>query len=258
MPESRRGPPQTAIERHSTVDADQVARFSALADEWWDPGGSFRPLHKLNPVRLEFIRDRLAAHHGRDPLAPAPLAGLEILDVGCGGGLICEPLCRLGAAVTGIDASDKNVGVAGNHAGRAGLDIDYRHGAAEDLAGEGRSFDAVLSLEVVEHVADIGAFVAACCALVRPGGMAVFATLNRTAKSFAFAVVGAEYVLRWLPRGTHDWRRFVRPSELARHIRDGGARVAEVTGVGYDIMTDQWRLVGDVSVNYMVVAEKDG
>ncbi len=186
------------------------------------------------------------------------MAGLEILDVGCGGGLICEPLCRLGAAVTGIDASEKNIGVAGNHAGRVGLDIDYRHAAAEELVAEGRSFDAVLSLEVVEHVADVGAFVAACCGMVRPGGIAVFATLNRTAKSFVFAVVGAEYVLRWLPRGTHDWRRFIRPSELARHIRDGGARVAEVTGVGYDIMTDRWRLVGDVSVNYMVVAEKSG
>ena len=242
----------------STVDADEVARFSALADEWWDPGGSFRPLHKFNPVRLQFIRDRLAAHHGRDPLAPAPLAGLEILDVGCGGGLICEPLCRLGAVVTGIDASDKNIGVARNHAERTGLDIDYRHEAAENLAVEDRSFDAVLSLEVVEHVADVGTFVAACCGLVRPGGIAIFATLNRTAKSFAFAIVGAEYVLRWLPRGTHDWRRFIRPSELARHVRDGGARVSEVTGVGYDIMTDQWRLVRDVSVNYMVVAEKSG
>jgi len=246
------------MESKSTVDADEIARFSALADEWWDPGGSFRPLHKFNPVRLEFVRDRLAAHHGRDPLAPNPLSGLEILDVGCGGGLICEPLCRLGAAVTGIDASDKNIGVAGNHAERVGLKIDYRHATAEDLAAEGRSFDAVLSLEVVEHVANVETFVAACCDLVRPGGMGIFATLNRTAKSFALAIVGAEYVLRWLPRGTHDWRRFIRPSELAEHIRGSGARVSEVTGIGYDIMTDQWRLASDVSVNYMVVVEKSG
>jgi len=246
------------MELKSTVDKDEIARFSALADEWWDPSGSFRPLHKFNPVRLAFIRDRLTARYGRDPLAPAPFSGLEILDVGCGGGLICEPLCRLGAAVTGIDASEKNIGVARNHAERVGLDIDYRHATAEDLAAGGRGFDAVLSLEVVEHVADVGTFVARCCDLVRPGGVAIFATLNRTAKSFAFAIVGAEYVLRWLPRGTHDWRRFIRPSELARHIRDGGARVGEVTGVGYDVMTDRWRLASDVSVNYMVVAEKDG
>ncbi len=256
MPEVRHKRPEHAATSDGTVDADEIARFSALADQWWDPDGSFRPLHKLNPVRLEFIRDRLAAHHGRDPLTPAPLAGLEILDVGCGGGLIAEPMHRMGAAVTGIDASERNIGVARNHAERVGLDIDYRHAAAEDLADEGRTFDAVVSLEVVEHVANVGGFVTACCGLVRPGGLAVFATLNRTAKSFALAVVGAEYVLRWLPRGTHDWRRFIRPSELARHIRDGGAQVSEVTGVGYDIMTDSWKLVGDVAVNYMVLAEK--
>jgi 2-polyprenyl-6-hydroxyphenyl methylase/3-demethylubiquinone-9 3-methyltransferase len=215
-------------------------------------------LHKLNPVRLQFIRDRLAARHGREPAAPMPLAGLEILDVGCGGGLICEPLCRLGANVTGIDAAARNIAIAANHAERGGLDIDYRHAAAEDLADEGRAYDAVLSLEVVEHVADAAGFVAACCLLVRPGGLAVFATLNRTPKSFALAIVGAEYVLRWLPRGTHDWRRFIRPSELARHIRASGATVSEITGVGYHVMTDQWRLVDDVSVNYMVVAEKGG
>jgi 2-polyprenyl-6-hydroxyphenyl methylase/3-demethylubiquinone-9 3-methyltransferase len=244
------------MESNSTVDDDEIARFSALADEWWDRGGSFRPLHKFNPVRLEFIRDRVSAHYGRDPLTPGPLCGLDVLDVGCGGGLICEPLTRLGATMTGIDASEKNIGVARNHAERIGLDIDYRHGTAEDLAGEGRSFDVVLSLEVVEHVADVGTFIATCCGLVKPGGLAIFATLNRTAKSFALAIVGAEYVLRWLPRGTHDWRRFVRPSELARHIRDNGARVSEMTGVGYDMMTDRWRLVGDVSVNYMVVAQK--
>jgi len=244
------------MEPNSTVDADEIARFAALADEWWDPSGSFKPLHKFNPVRLQFIRDRLAAHHGRNPLGPTPLEGLQILDVGCGGGLTCEPLCRLGATVTGIDASDKNIGVARNHAERVGLEIDYRHGAAENLAVEGRLFDAVLSLEVVEHVAEVETFVAACCRMVRPGGFAIFATLNRTAKSFTFAIIGAEYLLRWLPRGTHDWRRFIRPSELARHVRDSGVRVIEVTGVSYDIMNDQWRLASDVSVNYMLTAEK--
>ncbi len=258
MAEIHSPPPEPDGAARPTVDAAEIARFSALADEWWDADGAFRPLHKLNPVRLQFIRDRLAARHARDPLSPMPLAGLEILDVGCGGGLICEPLCRLGAKVSGIDASDRNVAIAANHAERGGLDIDYRHAAAEDLAAEGRTYDAVLSLEVVEHVADVAAFVASCCALVRPGGISVFATLNRTAKSFALAIVGAEYVLRWLPRGTHDWRRFIRPSELARHVRDGGAAVSEITGVGYDIMTDSWKLVGDVSVNYMVLIEKGG
>ena len=244
------------MEPNSTVDADEIARFAALADERWDPSGSFKPLHKFNPVRLQFIRDRLAAHHGRNPLGPTPLEGLQILDVGCGGGLTCEPLCRLGATVTGIDASDKNIGVARNHAERVGLEIDYRHGAAENLAVEGRLFDAVLSLEVVEHVAEVETFVAACCRMVRPGGFAIFATLNRTVKSFAFAIIGAEHLLRWLPRGTHDWRRFIRPSELARHVRDSGVRVIEVTGVSYNIVNDQWRLANDVSVNYMLVAEK--
>ena len=160
--------------------------------------------------------------------------------------------------MTGIDASDKNIGVARNHAERVGLEIDYWHGAAENMAVEGRLFDAVLSLEVVEHVADVRTFVAACCSMVRPGGIAIFATLNRTAKSFAFAIIGAEYLLRWLPRGTHDWRRFIRPSELAHHVRDSGTRVIEVTGVGYDIMNDQWRLTRDISVNYLMVAEKSG
>ena len=246
------------MESNITVDADEIARFAALADEWWDPGGSFQSLHKFNPARLQFIRDRLAAHHGRNPLAQTPLEGLQILDVGCGGGLICEPLYRLGATMTGIDASDKNIGVARNHAERVGREIDYWHGAAENMAVEGRLFDAVLSLEVVEHVADVRTFVAACCSMVRPGGIAIFATLNRTAKSFAFAIIGAEYLLRWLPRGTHDWRRFIRPSELAHHVRDSGTRVIEVTGVGYDIMNDQWRLTRDISVNYLMVAEKSG
>ncbi|MHA1113794.1 MAG: bifunctional 2-polyprenyl-6-hydroxyphenol methylase/3-demethylubiquinol 3-O-methyltransferase UbiG [Alphaproteobacteria bacterium] len=240
----------------ASVDEDEVARFEAMAETWWDPDGPFRPLHRLNPTRLRFIRDRLAAHFGRDPLATAPLAGLRLLDIGCGGGLLSEPLARLGAEIVGIDASEKNIAIARNHAVQSGLAIEFRHATAEALAAEGKKFDAVLNLEVVEHVADLDAFMAACCALVAPGGAMVVATLNRTPKSFALAIVGAEYVLRWLPRGTHDWRRFVRPSELAAHLREQGFTVAEITGVIYAPIADAWRLSRDPSVNYMVFATR--
>jgi 2-polyprenyl-6-hydroxyphenyl methylase/3-demethylubiquinone-9 3-methyltransferase len=239
------------------IDPAEVARFAALADEWWDPDGSFRPLHKLNPARLAYIRDRLAGHFGRDVKAARPLAGLSILDVGCGGGLVCEPLTRLGARLTGIDATERNLGVARAHAAQVGLAIDYRAASVEGLAAEGAVFDAVLVLEVVEHVPDIRRFVADYCALARPGGALVFATLNRTAKAFVQAIVGAEYVLRWLPRGTHRWDRFVRPSELAFAIRDAGARVVDLTGLGYDVVRDAWRPRADLSVNYLAFAIKD-
>ena len=240
------------------VDEAEIARFSALADAWWDPDGSFRPLHKLNPVRIRYIRDALCAAHGRDPDGAGPLAGLEIVDVGCGGGLLCEPLARLGARVTGIDPSARNIEIAANHAARAGLEIAYRAGTVEDLVAEGRRFDAVVALEVVEHVPDLGDFVAACIGAARPGGRLFFATLNRTPQSFLLGIVAAEYVLRWLPRGTHDWRRFVRPSELARALRAGGARIGALDGVSYDVLTDGWKLTRDVSVNYMAVAEPAG
>lgn len=244
--------------RPDTVDPDEVARFSALADEWWDPAGAFAPLHRLNPVRLAFIRDGLVAHFGRDATGRRALEGLALLDVGCGGGLLSEPLCRLGARVTAIDASERNIGVARAHAERMGLAIDYRCCVVEDLPAEDAGFDAVLSLEVVEHVADVARFLAACCALTRPGGALVLATLNRTSKSFLFGIVGAEYVLRWLPRGTHRWSRFVRPSELAAGLRTGGARVTDLAGIGYDPLSGDWRRSGDVSVNYMAMAVKDG
>lgn len=240
-----------------TVDPDEIARFSALADEWWDPDGSFKPLHRLNPVRIGFIRDRLASRFGRDTRDRRPLDGLEILDVGCGGGLICEPLTRLGARVTGIDASDRNISTAQNHAERGGLDIAYRATTAEALLAEGARFDAVLSLEVVEHVADVAAFLDSCCRLTRPGGALVLATLNRTPKSFLFGIVGAEYVLGWLPRGTHRWNRFVRPSELAAGLRASGGGVTEIAGLSYDLLSGEWRLGSDVSVNYMVHATRE-
>jgi 2-polyprenyl-6-hydroxyphenyl methylase/3-demethylubiquinone-9 3-methyltransferase len=237
-----------------SVDPDEVARFEAMAEAWWDPQGSFRPLHKLNPVRLGFLRDRLVRHFGRDPHAVRPLEGLRVVDIGCGGGLVCEPLARLGAEVTGIDASARNVSIAAAHAEESGLAIDYRAVAAETLAAEGHRYDVVLALEIVEHVADPDLFIDACCRLARPGGLLVFATLNRTPKSFALAIVGAEYLLRWLPRGTHDWRKFLRPSELARLLARHGASLEALTGVVYNPISDRWRLADDLDVNYMAVA----
>ena len=237
-----------------TADAAEIEKFSALAEDWWDEEGKFRPLHRLNPTRLAYVRDRLAARFGRDPLQDRPLEGLSLLDVGCGGGLLCEPLCRLGARVTGIDASEPGIEAAKRHAELSGLEIDYRHTTAEALLAEGAAFDAVVSLEVVEHVADLEAFLAAAVRLVRPGGGLALATLNRTPKSFLFAIVGAEYLLRWLPRGTHDWRRFQRPSELSALLRRNGAQVEDVTGVAYNPLNDSWQLSRDLDVNYMLFA----
>jgi 2-polyprenyl-6-hydroxyphenyl methylase/3-demethylubiquinone-9 3-methyltransferase len=250
-------PPQT-IRRPSpgTAAPDEVARFGALADEWWDGDGKFRPLHRINPTRIAFIRDRVAGHFGRDPLGPEPLTGLEVLDIGCGGGLLSEPMRRLGARVTGIDAGEEAVRVAALHAEQSGLDIEYRSVLPEALAADGRTFDAVLNLEVIEHVADVGAFLAACCAMVKPGGIMVLATLNRTVKSFALAKVGAEYVLRWLPAGTHDWRKFVKPSELAAGLRPHGFAIIDMKGLAYRPLADEWSLSDDVDVNYMAVAVK--
>ncbi len=243
--------------RGGSVDRDEIARFGAMAEEWWDPRGKFRPLHKLNPVRLAFIRDRVAAHFGRDPLAERPLQDLRLVDVGSGGGLLAEPMARLGARVTGIDAAEPNVRMAGLHAAEGGLDIDYRFTDAEALAAAGERFDVVLNMEVVEHVADLGGFLDACCTLVRPGGVMVTATLNRTAKAFALAIVGAEYLLRWLPVGTHRWSKFVRPSELAAGLRAGGLDMVELTGVAYNPICDRWHLAPrDLDVNYMAFAAK--
>lgn len=235
----------------ASVDPAEIARFAAMAEEWWNPDGKFRPLHKFNPIRLQLIRDRLAAHFGRDPLQPAPLTGLRLLDIGCGGGLIAEPLARLGASVTGIDAADRNIRVATIHARQMGLDIDYRHAAAEELAAAGEAYDAVLALEIVEHVADLNSFLGACTRLVKPDGLLTVATLNRTPQAYLLAIVGAEYVMRWLPRGTHDWRKFVRPAELAAALRPHGGQVREFTGVAYNPLSDSWRVTDDLAVNYM-------
>ena len=240
--------------RGPTASGEEIARFSRLADAWWDPHGEFRPLHQLNPVRVAYIRNAVARHFGLDPSATRPLAGLAVIDIGCGGGLVAEASARLGARLTGIDASAESVRVAELHARREGLDVRYRCAAPEDLASDGERFDVVLALEVVEHVADLDRFVEACAALRAPGGVMVFATLNRTLKSLALAKVGAEYVLRWLPAGTHDWRKFVRPSELAAVLRRHGLDVSDLTGVTYDPLRRSWSLSRDLDVNYMGVA----
>ena len=240
--------------RASTLDPDEIAAFSALADGWWDRDGPMKALHRLNPARLAWLRQQLVGHFGRDRDHPRPLAGLTVADIGCGGGLASEPLARLGARVTGIDGSPRAIAAARAHAGAAGLEIDYRIGAAEELAGE--RFDAVIALEVVEHVAERAAFVAACCACLRPGGPVVLATLNRTLRSFLLAIVAAERVLRWLPAGSHDWRRFVKPSELARDLRRAGASTTAIAGLVFDPLTGRWRLGRDVAVNYMLSAVK--
>jgi 2-polyprenyl-6-hydroxyphenyl methylase / 3-demethylubiquinone-9 3-methyltransferase len=239
-----------------TVDRQDVDRFAAQAASWWDPRGSFRPLHQINPVRLEFIRSELLAHFRRDPRSLSPFAGLRMADIGCGGGLIAEPMARLGFAVTGIDADAKAIDVARAHAAAGGLPIDYRSADVETLAGAGERFDAVLALEIVEHVADRDRFLAALATLVKPGGMFVGATLNRTARSFALAIVGAEYLLRWLPAGTHDWNRFVRPSEFSLPLRRAGLATTRLAGLSYDWRGGAWRVSDDLSVNYMLAATR--
>jgi 2-polyprenyl-6-hydroxyphenyl methylase / 3-demethylubiquinone-9 3-methyltransferase len=239
-----------------TIDREEIARFSRLAGQWWDPRGPMAALHKFNPIRLTYIRDRAAAHLGRDPTRLDSLAGLRILDIGCGGGILCEPLARLGAFVVGADPSETNIAVAQQHAVRSGLSIDYRSTSAEALAQAGEIFDVVLAMEVVEHVADVGMFVGLAAAMVKPGGLIFVATLNRTAKSFALAIVGAEYILRWLPRGTHRWDKFVTPNELEIAIEQGGLEIIGQTGVVYNLFADRWQLSADMDVNYMLVAEK--
>lgn len=236
----------------SSIDPDELEKFRAMAEEWWDPDGKFRPLHKLNPVRLQYIRDTACAHFGRDTASLTPLAGLTVLDVGCGGGLLCEPLARLGAEVTGIDALPRNIEIASLHAETSGVSVDYRTVTVEELAADNRKFDIVLNMEVVEHVADVNGFLNACGAVVDDKGVMFFSTLNRTAKAFALAIVGGEYIMRWLPRGTHDWRKFLRPSELTRSLSGAGIDVTELTGVTYSPLTDQWSLnPRDLKVNYM-------
>ncbi len=240
----------------ATLDAGEVRRFGALADEWWDANGKFRPLHKLGPARLAFIRQEIVRHFVRPAGGLRPFSGLSVLDIGCGGGLVSEPVARLGAAVTGIDPAEENIEAAQRHAVAQGLEVDYRSCRVEDLVAEGRTFDCVLCLEVIEHVPDVAAFVAECTKLVRPGGLLILSTINRTVKAYALAIVGAEYVLRWLPVGTHQWERFVTPDEMRRHVEAAGLVFAHQEGIIYNPLTDVWSLSADLDVNYMASAAR--
>ncbi|WP_454684384.1 bifunctional 2-polyprenyl-6-hydroxyphenol methylase/3-demethylubiquinol 3-O-methyltransferase UbiG [Ancylobacter moscoviensis] len=243
-------------EAATTVDPREVERFAALAAEWWNPRGKMGVLHKFNPVRLAYLREKITAHFGRDDRAIRPLEGLRLLDIGCGGGLLSEPLARMGASVVGIDPAEKNVRIAALHAEESGVPVDYRATTAEALADAGERFDVVLAMEVVEHVADVGLFLARAAEMVKPGGLLFAATLNRTKRSFALAIVGAEYVLGWLPRGTHDWNKFLTPEELQASLEAGGLAVVDREGVVFNPLADAWRRSGDVSVNYVMLAEK--
>jgi 2-polyprenyl-6-hydroxyphenyl methylase/3-demethylubiquinone-9 3-methyltransferase len=245
----------SATQNADTVDAAEVARFEAMAAEWWDPHGKFKPLHMLNPCRLEYIVAQIAAEFGRDPKSDRPFAGLRLLDIGCGGGLLSEPMARLGAEVVGADAAARNIPVARVHAEQSGLEIDYRHTTAEALAEAGEAFDVILNMEVVEHVTDPAAYLAACAALLKPGGLMICSTLNRTARSFALAIVGAEHVLRWLPKGTHDWRRFITPDELFALLAGAGLDPVDRKGFVFNPLSWTWHISDrDLAVNYVTAS----
>jgi 2-polyprenyl-6-hydroxyphenyl methylase/3-demethylubiquinone-9 3-methyltransferase len=244
--------------RSSSIDTAEVERFSRMAADWWDLRGPMAPLHKLNPLRLGYIRDKAAARFGRDPKKLDCLKGLRMLDIGCGAGILSEPLARLGAQMVGADPADENIAAAQAHVQDSGISIDYRATTAEALAEAGERFDVVLAMEVVEHVNDVKDFVATCATMVKPGGLMIAATLNRTLKSFALAIVGAEYVLRWLPRGTHQWDKFVTPNELELAFERGGLQVAGERGIIYNPFADRWQLSSDMDVNYMLVGERSG
>jgi 2-polyprenyl-6-hydroxyphenyl methylase / 3-demethylubiquinone-9 3-methyltransferase len=247
-----------AMKAAPSIDPAEIAKFSALADDWWNPNGKFAPLHRFNPVRVCFIRDTAAAHFGRTERVGRdgrrPFEGLSLLDIGCGGGLLAEPMARLGFKVLGADASEKNIKIAGLHAKSAEVDVDYKTATAEDLAAEGQAFDVVLNMEVIEHVADLNGYVRACSKLVKPGGLMFVASLNKTLKSLLLAKIAAEYVLRWLPVGTHDWERFVPPGKLKALLEEYGFKILKMQGVVFDPLAWEWRLSADTDVNYMVVA----
>jgi 2-polyprenyl-6-hydroxyphenyl methylase/3-demethylubiquinone-9 3-methyltransferase len=244
--------------RSGTVDPAEVDRFDRLARDWWDPNGPMRPLHRINPLRLAFIRDEVCRHFGRDPKEPFPFARLTVLDVGCGAGLLSEPLARMGGAVTGLDPSPRIIEAARLHAEAGGLAIDYRGENVEAVAGRAETFDVVVAMEVVEHVRDVDLFIRACAETVRPGGLLFLATINRTLRSFALAIVGAEYVLRWLPRGTHDWEKFVTPEELRSAAEAAGLTGFRTRGMVFNPLERDWALSRDTAVNYLAAAEKPG
>lgn len=240
----------------TTINDAEVAKFTAMAEEWWDPKGKFKPIHKFNPVRLAYIREHVLAHFHRDGSVMRPLEGLTILDVGCGGGLLCEPLARLGATVTGIDAAERNIRIATLHAAQSGVAVTYEATTSEALAAQGQKYDMVLNMEVVEHVDNVPLYMKSCADLVAPGGLMLTATLNRTARALAFAVIGAEYVLGWLPKGTHDWKKFLTPDEIKALITRNGLVVTDQTGVVYHPLADDWRKSADMAINYMVMAQR--
>ena len=240
----------------TSVDPAEIEKFSRMAADWWNPESQFKPLHKFNPVRLSYIKQQVCDHYGLDPKAPAPFKGLRFLDVGCGGGLLCEPMARLGAEIVGVDPAHTNVEVARIHAASSGLSVDYRQSTAENLQAAGETFDVILNMEVVEHVADVQAFLAACSSMVKPGGLMFVATINRTLKAYALAIFGAEYVLRWLPRGTHQYDKLVKPDEIRAAFAAGGLSLLDETGVSYNPLTDRWRLSSDMDVNFMILATR--
>ena len=240
-----------------SVDPREMESFSRMAHDWWNPDGMFRPLHVMNGARIDMIKNAVCDHFGRDPDADKPLEGLRLLDIGCGGGLLCEPMVRLGATVTGVDALERNVKTAKTHAEQMGVTVDYRHGTIEQMVeADEPKFDVVLNMEVIEHVAIPRDFIADCAAMVRPGGLMTCSTINRTFKAFAFAIVGAEYVLRWLPRGTHQYKKFITPRELQTYLTAAGLSVDQVIGMSLNPITEQWRIGDDLSINYVTVATK--
>lgn len=240
----------------SRIDERELASFREAAGDWWNPQGKFKPLHALQPLRIRFIRERLISRFGLNERQMKPLTGLAIADIGCGGGLLCEPLARLGAAVTGVDPIEESIATAGRHAADQGLAIRYMTGVAEDLAEMGERFDAVIAMEVVEHVPDVSAFIAACAVLVKPGGLLLLSTINRTVQSYALAVIGAEYILRWLPKGTHRWEKFVTPGELETACAAASLRLSETRGCIFNPLGDGWQFASDKAVNYFAAAQK--
>ncbi|WP_375625154.1 MULTISPECIES: bifunctional 2-polyprenyl-6-hydroxyphenol methylase/3-demethylubiquinol 3-O-methyltransferase UbiG [unclassified Bartonella] len=243
-------------ETQTTIDQSEIDHFSRIATEWWNPQGKFRPLHQFNPTRLAYIREKICLEFNRDPCSFTPFDNLKILDIGCGGGLLSEPMARLGAMVVGVDAAQTNIEVAKTHAAQNDLSIDYRTMTAEALANEGEKFDIILNMEVVEHVADVNLFIAATAKMLKPQGLMFVSTLNRTWKSWGLAIVGAEYILRWLPKGTHDYKKFLKPLELKNFLSKNALTVIDEIGITYNPLNDSWNRSKDMSVNYLLLAKR--
>ncbi|AGF74214.1 3-demethylubiquinone-9 3-methyltransferase [Bartonella australis AUST/NH1] len=243
-------------ENRTTIDQDEIDHFSRIAAEWWNPQGKFRPLHKFNPTRLAYIKEKVCLAFDRDPISLTPFKDLKFLDIGCGGGLLCEPMARLGATVVGVDAAQANIEIAKSHAAQNGLLIDYRATTAEELANEGEQFDVILNMEVVEHVADVNLFLSATAKMLKPEGLMFIATLNRTWKAWGLAIIGAEYILRWLPKGTHDYKKFLKPQELSNLLLKNSLTVIDKIGITYNPLNDSWNRSENTDVNYILLAQR--